>query len=124
LKKAHRVLVATFGVADLADKVDCNIEREILRNSTKIFISVVISAEEKEGLGNLLCKLCRFSAAVLLVLQVGTPHGRPLCEQLDATLLITFDGVLHGQATIKHGVSERGIWQDIGNSSEGREFAQ
>jgi hypothetical protein len=30
------VLVATCGVADLAGKVDCNVEREILRNPTKI----------------------------------------------------------------------------------------
>ena len=40
-----------------------------------------------------------------------------------ATLLVTLDSVLHGQTTIKNDVDERGIWQDIGNSSEGREFA-
>jgi hypothetical protein len=34
------------------------------------------------------------------------------------------DSVLRGQTAIKHDVNQRGIWQDIGNSSEGREFAQ
>lgn len=70
--------VATCGVADLAGRVDGNIEREILRNSTRIFISVVTSGEEKRESDTYLCKLSRFSAAVTLALQVGTPHGRPL----------------------------------------------
>jgi hypothetical protein len=41
-----------------------------------------------------------------------------------ATLLVTLDSVLHGQAATKHDVNERGNWQDIGNSSEGRELTQ
>jgi hypothetical protein len=41
-----------------------------------------------------------------------------------ATLLVTLDSMLHGQTAIKHDVNERGIWQDIGNSSKGREFSQ
>ena len=60
-------LVATCGVEDLAGKV----EREILRNSTKIFISVVIS-EEKDTYFR---KLGGFSAAMPLAFQAGTPHG-------------------------------------------------
>jgi len=28
------------------------------------------------------------------------------------------------QTAIKHDIDKRGIWQDIGNSSEGRELAQ
>jgi hypothetical protein len=41
-----------------------------------------------------------------------------------ATLLVTLDSVLHSWTAIKHDVNERGIWQDIGNSGEGKEFAQ
>lgn len=32
--------------------------------------------------------------------------------------------MLHGQTVIEHDVNEREIRQEIGNSSEGREFAQ
>ena len=50
---ASGLVATTCGVADLAGKVDCNIEREILRDSKEImFISVVISREGKEGLGH------------------------------------------------------------------------
>jgi hypothetical protein len=39
------------------------------------------------------------------------------------TLFVMLDSVLHGQTVIKHDVNERGVWQDIGNSGKGREFA-
>ena len=44
--------------------------------------------------------------------------------QIYMALLVTFDSVQHGQTTIKHDINERGIWQDIGDRGEGREFAQ
>ena len=48
-----------------------------------------------------------------------TAHGR-----VRATLLVRLDSVLHGRTAVKHYVNERGVWEDIGDGSKGRESAQ
>ena len=68
-------LVATCGVADLAGKADCNIEREILRKSTEC-LSVSSHWEKRKcEWDTYFCKLGGFSAAVALALQARAPNG-------------------------------------------------
>ena len=53
------------------------------------------------------------------VARIDSTHGIVL-----ATLLVMLDSVLYGQTVIKHDVNKREVWQDIGNSSKGRESNQ
>ena len=51
--------------------------------------------------------------------------NRPLSHiQMWRVVDSPLDSMLHGQTVIKHHVNKRGVWKDIGDSSEGREFAQ
>ncbi len=64
-----------------------------------------------------------FTLAPFMSAQKG-PNAVVIHGIVQVTLLVTLNNVLHGQTTIKHNVNKRGIWQDIGNNSEGRESTQ